>query len=298
MPEREDGAPVGGEAVEISTRTLVHGMVREDATVDAGELYAVANALGMSDQQVRLCVKRLVGEGSFSQEGRGRKALLRVTADAWLSFTPAVEFVRHAFRQDRGLAPWDGSWHLVAFAVPESARAARDSLRETILRLGGAPLQGGLYVSANAWEDLVEARARQLDVADGVTYVVSPHLRVGGESDPHALAASLWPLEEIAERHRRLVAVSRARLARLQGPGDLSRTERLTIEIELASEFTRAMDPDPLLPAELLPRPWPGAEARDVLARCWSHLLRRDDDASPTLLFRLYADVVREVVLP
>ncbi|MEV7014029.1 PaaX family transcriptional regulator C-terminal domain-containing protein [Streptosporangium sp. NPDC051022] len=289
---------MSGEPVEISTRTLVHGMVREDATVDAGELYAVASALGMSDQQVRLCVKRLVEEGRFSQEGRGRKALLRVSADAWLSFTPAVEFVRHAFRQDRGLAPWDRTWHLVAFAVPESARAARDSLRETILRLGGAALQGGLYVSANAWDDLVEARARELGVAGGVTYVVSPHLRVGGERDPHRLAALLWPLEEIAERHRRLVAVARPRLDRLQGPGALSRTELLTIAIELAAEFTRAMEPDPLLPAELLPQPWPGTAARDVLARCWSHLLRRDDDASPALLFRLYADVVREVVRP
>ncbi len=286
------------EPVGISTRTLVHGMVREDATVDAGELYAVANALGMSDQQVRLCVKRLVEEGRFSQEGRGRKALLRVTADAWLSFTPAVEFVRYAFQQDRGLAPWDGSWHLVAFAVPESARAARDGLRETILRLGGAPLQGGLYVSANAWEELVEARARQLGVASGVTYVVSPHLRVGEEQDPRGLAARLWPLEEIAERHRRLISVARPRLDRLQGPGELSRTELLTIAIELASEFTRAMDPDPLLPAELLPAPWPGTEARDLLARCWSHLLRRDDDASPALLFRLYSDVVRDVARP
>lgn len=285
------------EPVEIPTRTLVHGMVREDATVDAAELYTVANTLGMSDQQVRLCVKRLIEEGRFTQEGRGRKALLRVTADAWRSFTPAVEFVRHAFHQDRGLAPWDHTWHLAAFAVPESARTARDALRETILGLGGAPLQGGLYVSAHAWEDHVEARARELGVAGGLTCVASANLRVGGEQDPRRLAALLWPLEEIAERHRRLVSVARPRLDRLQGPGDLTRTELLTIAIELASEFTRAMTPDPLLPAELLPEPWPGAEARAMLARCWSHLLRRGD-GSPAVLFRLYADVVREVARP
>ncbi|MEU0518213.1 PaaX family transcriptional regulator C-terminal domain-containing protein [Streptosporangium sp. NPDC006007] len=286
------------EPVEIPTRTLVHGMVREDATVDAAELYTVANTLGMSDQQVRLCVKRLIEEGRFTQEGRGRKALLRVTADAWRSFTPAVEFVRYAFHQDRGLAPWDHTWHLAAFAVPESARAARDALRETILGLGGAQLQGGLYVSANAWEDLVEARARELGVAGGLTCVASTNLRVGGEEDPRRLAALLWPLEEIAERHRRLVSVARPRLDRLRGPGELTRAELLTVAIELASEFTRAMEPDPLLPAELLPEPWPGAEARAMLARCWSHLLRRGDDSSPAVLFRLYADVVREVAHP
>ncbi|MFI7420523.1 PaaX family transcriptional regulator C-terminal domain-containing protein [Nonomuraea sp. NPDC049684] len=29
-----------------------------------------------------------------------------------------------------------------------------------------------------------------------------------------------------------------------------------------AAEFTRAMEADPLLPPELLPRPWPGTRAR------------------------------------
>ncbi|MGW1927511.1 hypothetical protein ACWCQ0_53955, partial [Streptomyces massasporeus] len=65
----------------IPTRTLVHALVRTDGTVDAGELYAVAGLLSMTDQQVRLCVKRLVAEGRFTHEGRGRKAVLRAVAD-------------------------------------------------------------------------------------------------------------------------------------------------------------------------------------------------------------------------
>ncbi|WP_449063607.1 hypothetical protein [Planomonospora algeriensis] len=137
----------------------------------------------MSDQQVRLCIGRLAEEGRFTREGRGRKAVLRAAGGVTNSPALAAGFVRHAFRQDRGLQPWDGLWHLVAFAVPESARATRDGLREAILRLGGAPLHGGLYVSANPWDDLVEAEAHRLGLGSALTHLTCTRLRVGGERD-------------------------------------------------------------------------------------------------------------------
>lgn len=53
----------------ISTRMVVHALVQEDGSVAGGELYEVAALIGMTDQQVRLCVKRLVTEGRFTVEG-------------------------------------------------------------------------------------------------------------------------------------------------------------------------------------------------------------------------------------
>ncbi|MEU5806195.1 PaaX family transcriptional regulator C-terminal domain-containing protein [Streptomyces sp. NPDC047718] len=288
-PARSTAGPA---APGIGTRTLVHALVREDGTVDAGELYAVAEALGMTDQQVRLCVKRLVGEGRFTQEGRGRKARLHATADATGSVAPDVEYVRHAFRQDRGLAPWDGTWHLFAFAIPESSRQARDALRDTLLHLGAAPLQGGLYVSANAIGEIVEAHARGLGVLSSLTRLTSRDLRVGEEDDPARLAALLWPLPAVAERHEALAALAAARLALLSGPDRPTGIERLTFAIELAAAFTDAMEPDPLLPPELLPQPWPGTRARALAARCWDALAAGDaQDPARLRLFRLYGDV-------
>ncbi|MEN8655322.1 PaaX family transcriptional regulator C-terminal domain-containing protein [Streptomyces sp. 21So2-11] len=284
------------KSVEVPTRTLVHALIRADGTVHADELYDVAALLGMSDQQVRLTIKRLVTDGRFTQEGRGRKALLRTTADTERTRAPDVEFVRHAFRQDAGLAPWDGVWHLVAFAVPEARRTARDALREQLGQLGGSPLQGGLYVCANAWEPYVEDEARRLGVLDGVTFVRTDNLRRGDEQDPVALARALWPQQEIAARYERLAEVARQRLDHFGA----ARTpaERLTAGVELAAEFTRAMEPDPLLPPELLPRPWAGAVARELTARCWALLERQETadgntEARPRL-FQLYDDVVRE----
>ncbi|GHE29475.1 putative repressor in the phenylacetic acid catabolism [Streptosporangium violaceochromogenes] len=289
----------GTVPVSIPTRLLVHALVREDGTVDAGELYTVAGLLGMTDQQVRLCVKRLVAEGRFTHEGRGRKALLRAVADFTGSITPNVAHIRHAYRQDHGLAAWDGVWHLFAFAIPESSRTSRDALRDTLRHLGAAPIQSGLYVSANPIEELVEAQARHLGVAHALTCLTSTDLRVGSHDAPHALAAALWPLNDIAARHDRLADLARVCLDRLAQPDIPTGPEQLTMAIQLAAAFTHAMEPDPLLPPELLPQPWPGAHARRLTAACWTALAEADTHTTTETpvprLFVQYEDLLASI---
>lgn len=296
--------PVGGyEAganvdyrVEIPTRVLVESMVREDGTIDAAELYSVANTLGMTDQQVRLHIRRLVADGQLTQDGRGRRANLRASTKLRNSIEPDIEFVRYMYDQDRGTAPWDGTWHLVAFAIPESSRQARDAMRDGIIRLGGAAIQGGLYISPNPWESHIANLATELDTGRYLTYFTTADLRTGGLSSPSEIAARLWPLDQIAERHERLLAIAQSRLDRITDPQTSSRSDILTALLELAAEFTTATEFDPLLPPELLPQPWPGARARAVVAECWSQVM--NPETPPTdqpRLFRLYADVVRDI---
>ncbi|MER7762806.1 PaaX family transcriptional regulator C-terminal domain-containing protein [Streptomyces sp. NPDC097619] len=270
---------------EIPTRLLVHALVREDGTVDAGELYGVAEALGMTDQQVRLCVRRLAAEGRFTQEGRGRRAVLRATGTAADELAADVGYVELAYAQDRGEAPWDGNWHLFAFAVPESRRAARDGLREALTGLGAAPVQGGLYVSPHAIGPFVAEAAERLGLGDSLTTASSRDLRVAGRSEPGEVAAVLWPLEETAGRYGEL-----SDLAAVEG------RDPLVHAVELAAAFSRAMRPDPLLPPELLPHPWPGSTARAAAAGAWNRLLAAEpvDAGGPRLrLFAAYGESVR-----
>ncbi|GAB2517855.1 PaaX family transcriptional regulator C-terminal domain-containing protein [Nocardia heshunensis] len=276
-------------STEIPTRTLVESLVREDASIDAGELYDVAAALGMSDQQVRLCIKRLVAEGQFSHEGRGRKAVLRATAEMRGALEPDLEYLRLMYAQDRGQAGWDGVWHLAAFAVPESQRTARDGLRDAIVGLGGAAIQGGLYVSAHAWEGRIRSAAQELGVS-GLTTAATVDLEVGGSTEPRELAERLWPLDRLAAGHERLLAAAESTLRALPSA---DATARVTLAVSLVAEFDRAHDPDPLLPPELLPRDWIGASARAAVAESWAAL----DSAvlPPIRLFRWYADVVADI---
>ena len=58
------------------------------------------------------------------------------------------------------------------------------------------------------------------------------------------------------------------------------------------SASTSASRSDPLLPPELLPRPWPGKEARDLLARCRKlGVLAREDKDGPAL-YRVFDDAI------
>lgn len=320
----EGAGPAEGAAPPspaVPTRMVVHALVREDGTVDGAELYEVAGLLGMTDQQVRLCVKRLVAEGRFGLEGRGRRSVLRLTgagsgagagAGQELSaLVPEVGFVRHAYRQDRGLEPWDGVWHAFAFAVPESARAARDALRDALTGLGAAPVQGGLYVTPNAIGPYVRARAAELGVAQALTCLSTRDLAVGGTADPVALAARLWPLAEIADRYEALrtlaepwsgpsapdgAAAAAGGSTAATGATGATAATRATAgavvvaqAVALAAALSAAMVPDPLLPPELLPQPWPGAVAREATARAWDRL-RAAAPAGGPRLFRLYGD--------
>ena len=283
--------------VEIPTRMLVHALIREDGTVGADELYSVATTLGMSDQQVRLCVKRLVAESRPARhEGRGRRAELHATADTAPALAPNADFLRHAFRQDAGLAPWDGVWHLAAFAVPESARGARDALRETLVHLGGAPLQGELYVCGQRLgAEYVKDAAHRLGAQ---ARSPSSARRISAGARPGAYQNSprrLWLLEEIADRYHRLSPYRPA------PPRPAHRPCR-TLTVRTAHHRGRAgrrTRPGPWSPircsasatAPALAR----TQARELVARCWAALVRTtsDGEARPTL-FRLYADITRE----
>lgn len=278
-------------SIEVPTRTLVESMLRDDATIDAGALYDVAGELGMTDQQVRLCIKRLVADGQFVQDGRGRKAVLRATDALRSTITPDLDYLRLMYAQDRGAAPWDGRWRVVAFAVPESVRTARDAMRDAIVRLGGAAVQGGLYVSPNDWDGEIATVAEQLAITEHVTTLTTTDLAIGGVKEPRAVVDHLWPLGDIAARHRRLLAVAERALS---AAPDASPTTRLTIAIELAAEFTRAVEPDPLLPPELLPQPWIGVAARAKVADCWA-VLTESGAPQRVKLFQWYSEVVAEV---
>ena len=67
--------------VGIPTRVLVLGMAHEDGTIVAEEVLPVAEACRQTPEQVRSCLRRLVREGLFTREGRGRTAQYRATEE-------------------------------------------------------------------------------------------------------------------------------------------------------------------------------------------------------------------------
>ena len=272
------------EDLDIPTRMLVLGMAHLDGTIVAAELYPVAEACGQTVDQVRSCLRRLVADDLFRREGEGRDATFHATDEGMRELGASIERARVAYLQDAAGKAWDRHWRLVGFAIPEAKRAARDAFRDRLLQLGGAAVQHGLYVSPHRWEDDVRRAAEHLEVIDHVTFASTDDLEIGGERDPKVLATRLWPLEELAERYQRFIDLYEGIPAHLEA---MRKAKRLITDAEflpgaliIGLKFQECFDLDPLLPPELLPRPWPGRKARDLLARSrrLGVLLRADHD--------------------
>ena len=255
--------------VEIPTRLLVFGMLDEDGAVAGADLAPVAAACGSGAEQLRSCLRRLVAEGVLERTGTGRGAQYVATPRALAALARQRDRMRRAYALDGGDPRWDGVWHLVGFAIPEAERAARDALRDRVVGLGGAAIQGGLYASPHAWEPAVAAAAKDLGVEGTVTIATTTDLRIGGVREPRELARRLWPLAEIGARYAAFVQQFRPALAALRAMR--ARREALPDAaflpgaLAMAVAFQPAFDPDPLLPRELLPPRWPGEAARALL---------------------------------
>jgi phenylacetic acid degradation operon negative regulatory protein len=275
---------------------LVFGVARHDGTIAAADAFSVAEACQRSAEQVRSCLRRLVSQGLFVREGTGQGAVYRPTDDGLRALSTMGDRALQARDQDLDRRDWDGRWHLVAFAVPEARRSARDALRDHLGTLGGAPVHNGLYVSPRDWSKDVAGAADDLGVAEHVTQAATDHLVVGGESDPRALASRLWRLGDLGDRYRAFVD----RWARvLEGLGAMQRHDEplpdsafMPGTLAMALAYKACFDADPLLPAELLPRPWPGRAARDVLARSRRLALQIRAERGRPALFTAIHDLV------
>jgi phenylacetic acid degradation operon negative regulatory protein len=277
---------------DLPTRMLVLGLARHDGTILASDAFPVAAACGRSPEQLRSCLRRLVSEGLFTRHGVGQNAVYRATDTGLAALASVTARARLAHIQDGRGRGWDGRWHLVAFAIPEARRGARDALRDQLGRLGGAAVHNGLYVSPHAWEKDVIAAAEGVAASGHVTLASTDDLAVGGVSDPPAVAARLWPLDRLAGRYRSFVD----RWSHV--PADLDTMRRrdesafLPGALAMGLAYQACFDDDPLLPPELLPEPWPGRAARDLLVASRRRALQIRAQHNRPALFRSFDDLI------
>lgn len=285
--------------LEIPTRVLVLGMAHHDGTIAADELYPVAEACGQTADQVRSCLRRLVGEGLFTRDGEGRSAVFRASPQGMRALGSTLERTRLAYAQDAAGRGWDRRWRLIAFAIPEARRTARDAFRDHLLELGGAAIQNGLYVSPHRWEKDALAEAQRLEVDQHVTFGSTDDLEIGGVRDPREIATRLWPIDELAQRYQAFVDVYQGIPAALdemrKQKRRLTEAEFLPGALVIGIKFQECFAADPLLPPELLPRPWPGRNARELLARSRRlGILLREEHNKPQL-FAPFDDILETI---
>jgi len=214
-------------------------------------LSELLEVFGVGLSTTRVVLSRMRKEGWFETRRDGRQTVYSLTEQSWRLLDQGRTRIFH-----RSSEPWDGSWRMVIYAVPEQARAERERLRRTLAWHGFGPLAAATWISPHSRLQEVEAALAEMPAS---RWDLLTCFSRGPDADRET-AARCWDLEGLGRDFAELVSSLEqlppsAELAALPGP------EALRRQVELVSAYRAFPFRDPDLPAELLPEGWPGARA-------------------------------------
>lgn len=215
---------------DVILRVLVVGL-RTLGEIDSilTNPYQFTHGLPYKEVVVTDAVQRLVRSGYLSRNGRGRKAVYRLTEKG-------EERVRE--RISRFLMEprrWDGRWRMVIYDIEETERGSRDRLRAFLKSLGFGMLQQSIWISPYPVRDPLEKFLEESGMKDVVLVVEAAY--VGGW-DHRELASQVWGFPRLRDSYLDF----RKRCQRADG-----------IDWDLRQQFEWLATHDPFLPSELFP---------------------------------------------
>lgn len=212
----------------------------------------VLGRLGVEEKATRQALMRTAADGWLVAERAGRRTRWRLTPAARQLL---VDGTARIYGFPGATAEWDGQWLVVLARTPETDRAARHVLRTRLSGAGLGTPAPGVWVSPHPSRlEEVERALREAGLAADAPVFVARHV---GAGDLRSMVRQAWDLDAIEAAYEQFVASFRAHRG-----GD-----PLTAVVELVHAWRRFPWTDPLLPAELLPKPWSGRAAAALFGR-------------------------------
>jgi len=219
---------------------------------------------GVTPVGARAALSRLARRGLLESSRVGRRTYYGLTERA---AAVIADGARRIYSFGAGARSWSGQWTVAAFSIPEAQRDVRHALRSRLRWLGFAPLYDGVWVTPGDEAAAATAVLKELEIASAtvMTAVIAP----GSPLDGDPLAA--WDLDGLRRRYQRFVAKYGPLLERTRS-GEVGASEALVARTGVMNEWRNFPNLDPDLPPELLPRPWPRAEARRIFVEVYNGL--------------------------
>src|SRR5581483_11882439 len=228
---------------------------RRTEPLPSAAIVALLGEFGVSDSAARAALSRLTRNGLLVTSKSGRRTFSRLSSRAAAILDDGA---RRIFSFGAATSqPWDGTWSLVAFSIPEDNRAARDALRKQLRWLGFAPLYDGLWVSPRDHAAEVIGYLKDLGVSTATAFRATS---VPGDGE---IPARAWDLTGLRSRYEAFICFA-GRLRDTTAAGRVPPPEALIARTRVMDEWRAFPGLDPDLPAELLPAAWPRAEAREL----------------------------------
>jgi phenylacetic acid degradation operon negative regulatory protein len=217
----------------------------------------------VQEKAARQALARLENRGWLERERHGRQTRWSLTPTATELLESGAERI-YGFGQHR--RDWDGRWIVLLTSVPETDRAMRYRMAQSLEWAGFGSNAAGTWISP--WADR-EAHAAELLDELGVR-ATSFIAEIGALGSGPELAAAAWNLPALRLEYEQFLAdtatLDAARLPPSRAAAELA---------GLVHRWRRFPFLDPDIPRELLEADWPGATA----ARRFTTLR---DDLSPS----------------
>jgi phenylacetic acid degradation operon negative regulatory protein len=237
-------------------------MGRTEHLPSAG-LVDLAAEFDISATSARAALSRLARRGLLESSKVGRRTYYRLTPRAESILEDGAHRIVN-FGITHG--PWDESWVVVVFSVPEEQRDIRHVLRTRLRWFGFAPLYDGVWVSPRAGVDEATDLLDQLGVTTSTVFV-SRVARVTEGGDP----LRAWDLDGLLASYDAFIDEFAPMLDRIHA-GDVGSAEALVARTRIMDVWRQFPNLDPGLPEDALPAGWPRAAARQVFARVYDEL--------------------------
>jgi phenylacetic acid degradation operon negative regulatory protein len=251
-----------------------------------GSLIELVEPLTVTDRLTRTSVFRLVQEGWLAASREGRRSRYALEPDALPRLTRANRRIYSAPGLD-----WDGRWTLLLTPNGSLDADLRAVLRKELQWEGYAMLAAGALAHPAPDLDGLADILRRHD-AQGRIFICKVAELPGAASRPLAeLAEEGWDLSAVAAAYRHFIDTFMPLRDALQRDSADAATA-FAARTLLVHAYRRVQLHDPMLPRELLPAPWIGADAyalaREIYQLTWqaaeAHLLavlRREDPGAP-----------------
>lgn len=153
---------------------------------------------------------------------------------------------------------WDGWWRIVIFDIKETQKLVRNKLRHKLVELGFGQWQKSVYVSPHDVAEDMREFLHEFKLANQASVFVAKELWLEGGEEK---IVKMWQLEKINLQYEKVINFWEQIKVKKLTQKELRQIMKL---------YLTAVEKDPFLPKELLPKDWFGFEAQKIL-----HLLKR-----------------------
>jgi phenylacetic acid degradation operon negative regulatory protein len=227
-------------------------IVPRGGSVWLGTLLQFFEGLDIESGVVRTAMSRLAADGWLERRKTGRNSFYRLARNGRQTFEAATRHIYELPPSD-----WTGRFELLLIGQAADREASREALKNAGF---GSPLPGVWVAPSGAPIPQAAASAIRLEVS-------------AEDDNGRRLLAASWPLDRTAEAYLKFMKAFAPLRKQIGRRTKLSELEAFTARILLIHHYRRVVLRDPLLPAALLPRDWPGRAARTLCGEIYRGLL-------------------------